>query len=255
MSTTTAEIRLSVIIPTLNEAGRIADAVTRAFALAPIEVIVADGQSTDETAQVAEDAGARVILTSRGRATQQNAGADIARGEILLFQHADTWLAPVAVEQIREAIRPSHVVAGAFRQTIDAQGPLYRALEWGNGLRAGILQTPYGDQGLFVRADVFRHIGGFPEVRLMEDLLIVRRLRRKGRIALLRGPIHVDARRWQRHGVARQTLRNWSLLAAERLGVSPNRLAGFYAPHRSDEPTSGVCPSNDNRDVTGASAG
>jgi hypothetical protein len=104
-------------------------------------------------------------------------------------------------------------------------------IERGDSLRARLLKLPYGDQGIFLRCETFRKLGGFPEVRLMEDVLLMRKLRKISPIPLLPGPLYADARRWQRHGVIRQTLRNWSILTAERLGVSPDRLADFYAPH------------------------
>jgi GT2 family glycosyltransferase len=103
-------------------------------------------------------------------------------------------------------------------------------LERGNALRAW-WGRPYGDQGIFVRRDVFERVGGFPEVRLLEDVLFVRQLRRVGRLVLLPGPLYVSARRWQRHGVIWQTLRNWRILAAAKLGANPDRLSGLYPPH------------------------
>ena len=121
--------------------------------------------------------------------------------------------------------------AGAFRQRIDAAGWLYRWLERGNAWRARRWARPLGDQGIFVRRGLFERIGGFPETALMEDVLLVRRIRQYSRPILLPGPIHISARRWQRHGVIRQTARNWLLLAAFGLGVNPDQLSAFYPPH------------------------
>jgi rSAM/selenodomain-associated transferase 2 len=224
-------LRISVIIPTLNEALPIVRAVERAAALAPHEILVADGGSDDGTPQAARRAGAVVVEGERGRAKQQNAAARQATGDVLLFLHADCWLAPEGVDQLNQALQDPRVQGGAFQHRIEASGLLYRLIERGDSLRARWLQLPYGDQGIFLRRETFMHLGGFPEVPLMEDVLLMRRLRAMSRLVLLPGPVYTSARRWERHGVVRQTLRNWSILTAERLGVSLDRLAKFYAPH------------------------
>jgi rSAM/selenodomain-associated transferase 2 len=226
-------LRISLIIPTLNEALNIARALERARALGPHEVLVADGGSDDGTAELACAAGATVIEAPRGRARQQNAAASAATGDVLLFLHADCWLAPGGLEQIAGMLRDEGVLGGAFRHCIEAPGVLYRIIERGNSLRVRWFKLPYGDQGIFLRREIFQKLGGFPDVRLMEDVLLMRKLRKISPVPILRGPLYIDARRWKRQGVIRQTLRNWSILAAERLGVSPDRLAEYYAPHSS----------------------
>ena len=224
-------MKLSVIIPALNEASRIADAVERAWQLEPHEVIVADGGSVDGTVSLAREAGAGVLQARRGRACQQNAAARVACGDVLLFLHADCWLEPVAREQLDAWFALGRIPGGAFQQRIEADGLVYRLLEIGNTLRVCMPRSAYGDQGLFFRREAFDRLGGFPNVRLMEDVLITRKLKQLGRLQLLPGPLHVDARRWQTHGVIRQTLRNWFLLSAERLGVSTEKLSELYLPH------------------------
>ncbi|MBQ18041.1 MAG: glycosyltransferase [Planctomycetaceae bacterium] len=224
-------MEVSILIPALNEARRIEDTVTAARLTGGREVIVCDGGSEDGTVEAAIGAGAVVVACPPGRAIQQNRAASASSGDVLLFLHADCRLPPDALEQVDRALRDSRVVGGAFRQRIDATGYAYRLLECGNAWRARWLQQPYGDQGLFVRRREFEAVGGFPKVALMEDLLLVQRLRRIGRLAVLPGPLVTDARRWQQHGVVRQTLRNWSLLLARRVGVSPERLARFYRRH------------------------
>ena len=228
-------MNVSIVIPALNEAAHIAEAVRRAWQTSPAEVIVVDGGSADRTAELAQAAGAAVIVSAAGRARQQNAGARQARGDVLLFLHADCWLAPEAIRQIAEALADPQVECGAFRQRIEAEGRLFRWLERGNAWRARRRGMPYGDQGIFVRRATFEALGGFPEVRLMEDVMLMRLLRRRSRPVLLPGPIYVSPRRWQKHGVLRQTARNWLLLTAFRLGVPPDWLAAFYAPHRNAE--------------------
>ncbi|MEM1303631.1 MAG: TIGR04283 family arsenosugar biosynthesis glycosyltransferase [Planctomycetota bacterium] len=224
------DMRLSVVIPTLDEQACIARCVESALRLGAIEVVVADGGSVDATRGLAERAGAIVVQAPAGRGGQLNRGAEAAGGDTLLFLHADTRLPPEAADQIASAFHDPATVHGAFRQRIDAAERRYRWLEWGNALRVSRLGVPYGDQALFVRRSAFDDIGGFPDEPLMEDVVIARRLRRLCRPALLDGPLHVSARRWRRRGVVRQTLTNWTLLAAWSLGVPPKKLAAWYDP-------------------------
>ena len=231
-------MRLSIIIPALNEAAVIERAISAAWQAGADEVILADGGSQDNTVPLAQAAGCQVVTSRPGRARQQNVGAARATGDILLFQHADNWLEETALSQVKNALQNPNLVAGAFRQRIDFPGRLYRYLERGNAWRARCWGLPYGDQGIFLRRQTFEQVGRFPEVPLMEDVLLMQRVRRKRRPILLAGPIHIDARRWQRHGIVRQTIRNWTLLAALQLGASPDDLARFYPRHdRSFQPT------------------
>jgi len=227
----TVPAKVSVIIPTMNEELRVARAVGSATAAGAFETIVADGGSTDRTTEVAAAQGATIVRSSPGRAAQQNAGAAAATGDVLLFLHADNWLAAGAIRQVAAAAGRPSFVAGSFRQQIDSPGLRFRLLEFGNGLRAKYLGAPYGDQSIFVRRASFRQIGGFPETLLMEDLLIMRQLRRQAWPLLLAGPVYVDARRWHKRGVMRQTLTNLWLTAALTCGVNPDRLARFYPRH------------------------
>lgn len=223
--------RISVIIPTINEAARIERTVSRALEAQVDEVVVVDGGSNDDTCQLARDSGAQVLESPLGRAIQQNLGAQYASGEVLLFLHADNWLASSVGQQIRNCLHRSEVLGGAFRQRIESPGALYRLLEWGNAARVRWRRIPFGDQAVFMRRQTFEQLGGFPEVKLMEDLLLMKACRRLARPALLPGPVYVDPRRWQRHGVLRQTLLNWSLQFAHAIGVDPDRLARFYPLH------------------------
>jgi rSAM/selenodomain-associated transferase 2 len=174
-----------------------------------------------------------VIAAPRGRGVQQNSGAKTATGDVFLFLHADNWLSGNVADQMERAFRGSSRLHGAFHQRIDADGLAYRLLERGNAERIRWLGLPYGDQAIFVRRETFFAVGGFPEVPLMEDVLLMQRLRRRSWPLLLSGPVHVSPRRWQQHGVLRQTLRNWTLLVALTAGASPERLARFYRRHDS----------------------
>lgn len=221
-------MNVSVIIPALNEAELIAQAIASAQKANVHEVIVADGGSTDTTSDIATESGARVIFCQSGRSVQQNAAAKIASGEVLLFLHADSQLPSDAVTSITSALSATEIVAGAFEHQIDQPGSLYRLIERGNALRVRWFDMPYGDQAIFVRRQLFEQINGFPVSSLMEDVLLMRQIRRRGKIVLLPGPLITSARRWQQNGVLRQTLTNWFILAAERCGISPDRLVTFY---------------------------
>jgi rSAM/selenodomain-associated transferase 2 len=223
---------VSIIIPALNEASLIGSAIDSAMAADPLEIIVVDGGSTDGTQDLIRRRPCIVLDCQPGRAIQQNLGARHARGDVLLFLHADSKVDPSAVKQLEQALRNSHIISGAFRQVIDAPQPIYGWIARGNSLRVQLLGLPYGDQGIFVRRRTFEELGGFPEVTLMEDVLLSKALRRIARPILLPGPVYVSPRRWQRRGPVRQTLRNWSLLGALFLGVHPSRLAPHYDNYR-----------------------
>jgi rSAM/selenodomain-associated transferase 2 len=226
-------LKISVIIPALNEAESIQRSIETSLALSPHEIIVADGGSIDDTVTIAQKLDCRVMESPRGRASQQNTGAAAATGDVLLFLHADSWLVPEARQQIENILASPKIPGGAFYHRIDSDGLLFRLVETGDALRVCSTRIAYGDQGIFLRREVFEALGGFPDVRLMEDVRLMKSLRDFGRLAMLPGPLHVSARRWQKHGAIRQTIRNWCLRAAEHLGVHPDRLADLYVPHRN----------------------
>jgi rSAM/selenodomain-associated transferase 2 len=224
-------VRFSVVIPAVNEAAGIRRAALSAWEAGACEVIVADGGSEDDTAAIAAACGCQVTHGPRGRASQQNAGARLATGDVLLFLHADNALAPDVGRQLASALCRPQVTCGAFRQRIEAAGWAYRWLETGNAQRALWLGMPYGDQAIFLRREVFDDLGGFKELPLLEDVLLMQRLRRRFWPVLLPGPVYVSARRWQQQGIVRQTLRNWGILARSALGTPPERLVELYRRH------------------------
>jgi rSAM/selenodomain-associated transferase 2 len=221
-------MRVSVIIPTLNEADHIAETISSLRRQRPHEIIIADGGSDDGTPELAR--GADLVLSGpRGRANQMNLGAAAATGDAFLFLHADCTLEQDALKELN-LLNRYRVIAGCFRMRVDEVGWLYRSIDWCASVRVKLTGLVYGDQGLFLKRETFEDVGGFPRVRLMEDVFISKSLRRLGRIIVSPRRILVSPRRWQRQGVIRQTLRNWTLTALAAGGVHPDRLAGFY-PH------------------------
>jgi rSAM/selenodomain-associated transferase 2 len=218
---------ISVIIPALDEASCIAQTIRSVRLQGPQEIIVVDGGSTDGTPQAAGGAD-QVMHGPRGRASQMNAGAASANGDVLLFLHADCTLEDGALADARRALADARVAAGCFRMNVPENGIVYRAIDACASLRVRLTGLVYGDQGLFLRRDTFERIGGFPPLRLMEDVYISKRLRRCGRVVVVPRRIFVSPRRWQRVGLVRQTMRNWALTALAGAGVHPDRLSRFY---------------------------
>lgn len=219
---------VSVIIPTWNEQQRLPVALASTRFLPAAEVLVVDGGSSDETCAVAAAAGARVLVAPRGRASQMNAGAQAADGGVLLFLHADCQLPENAGTALREALGDPMVGWGAFRHRIDSPRRLLRVVEAADNFRASVLQRPYGDQAIFVRRNLFEQVGGFPEVPLLEDVLLVRRLRRAGQFRAAAATVLTDSRRWEQYGVLRVTAINSLVLVGAGLGLPISWLARLY---------------------------
>lgn len=218
-------LRLSVIIPALDEEAAIAAAVRSGVRMGA-EVIVADGGSVDRTVACAEAAGARVVKAERGRGPQMNAGAAAAGGEVLLFLHADSELAPDAGDLVRRAFSAGGVEAATFRLRFDGTSPLLRFYEWCARLESPL--TRFGDACIVVRAGLFREVGGFPPWELLEDVDLLRRLRARTRVRTLPADVLTSARRFGARGVIRAQLNNGALLLLFFLGVPPARLAPLY---------------------------
>ncbi|MBI5190635.1 MAG: TIGR04283 family arsenosugar biosynthesis glycosyltransferase [Nitrospirae bacterium] len=221
-------MRISIIIPTLNEAAYIARAVRRARRTPGVEVIVADGGSADGTARIARECGAEVVTASGGRAAQMNAGAKAATGEALVFLHADTTLPDGFDRHVRGMFTRPDVVAGAFRLKVASQHPALRLIERLANFRSRAFGLPYGDQAIFILAGTFRVAGGFPVMPIMEDFAFMRRVGRFGQVKLAHASVVTSARRWERLGVLRTTLINQAVILGYMAGVPPERLAMWY---------------------------
>ncbi len=237
-------VKLSVVIPTLDEAERIEVAIrgacdgpqeTAPGGLAPsagsgtgpatVEVIVVDGGSSDATGQLAAAAGARVLRSERGRAHQLQEGVRASGGDVLVLLHADTRLPKGWALAVCDALRDERVVGGAFRLRFDERSLVLRFIEWGVWLRVAVWRLPYGDQVLFVRRSTLEAIGGIPQVPVMEDLDLVDRMKQRGRLALLSTPVVTSARRYRAGGPLRTMLRHWIAAAAWALDVDRGRVA------------------------------
>ncbi len=220
--------RISVIIPALNEAACIGDTLKSVKSGCNVEIIVADGGSTDATSTIAKTHGATVLLCGRGRARQANEAARHAQGNILLFLHADTRLPDGWDVLVTEALETPGVIAGAFAFATDYNVPVMRPVAALVNFRSRRFQRPYGDQGLFLYSDTFRQQGGYPEIPLMDDLELVRRLARRGRIAILPVPAITSGRRWRNRGILRTMLINQCCVVGNWLGISTQTLATWY---------------------------
>ena len=219
--------RISIIIPTRNEAEYIKHTLQRLTNIPDVEIIVADGGSMDNTVELAQAAGASVVPCNPGRGKQMNAGAALASGEVLLFLHADTQLPMDFRKHIWMAMQDGYT-AGAFHLQIGAKGWMLRLVEVAANLRSRWFRLPYGDQAIFVRTSVFFQMNGFQQWPLMEDYDLCLRLKKVGRMKLASACVTTSARRWQRLGVLRTTLTNWACVIAFKLGVAPAALASWY---------------------------
>ncbi|MET0152742.1 MAG: TIGR04283 family arsenosugar biosynthesis glycosyltransferase [Candidatus Binatia bacterium] len=218
--------QISVIVPALNEAATITGTLARLREPEVLEVVVVDGRSEDGTAAIARPLVDRVIEASAGRARQMNAGAGVARGDVLFFLHADT--APPRGFAAAIVAACDDAIGGRFDVELDAPGLAYRVIEAAINLRSRWSGLFTGDQGLFVRRDVFESLGGYPDLPLLEDLALARAMKKRGRTAALRMRLRTSARRWQRHGVLRTVALMWWIRALYFLGVAPERLARLY---------------------------
>jgi len=221
-------MKLSIIIPVLDEAKGIVETLT---ALVPlrvrgVEVVVADGGSSDATVALARPLADIVIAAPRGRGSQMNAGGAASCGDVLLFLHADTRLPPDADILIRDGLAPSGHTWGRFDVHIDGAHWLFPVIAAAMNLRSRITGIATGDQAIFITRAAFG--SGFPDLPLMEDIAMTKRLKRIGPPLCITAPVITSGRRWEKHGVVRTVLRMWWLRFVYFLGANPVRLARSY---------------------------
>ncbi len=220
---------IAVIVPLLNERDRLPGLLQMLAGLHADEVVIVDGGSTDGTELLLAEAGLPWCRGRPGRAAQMNRGAEQCRSEILLFLHADTEITSIALQHLREVMSdPDRVVGGRFDVRLSGNAALFRIIEYFINLRSRLTKISTGDQGIFVRRDLFERVGGFPDQPLMEDIEFSKRLKREGRLACLRDKVTTSSRRWEKHGIIRTTMLMWKLRFLYWVGVTPERLARMY---------------------------
>ncbi len=226
------QLDFSVIVPVLNEGDRINSLIEHLHAQgsgSAYEIIVVDGDRQGSTVDAIEAEDVVKIKTEKCRARQMNAGAEVARGQVLIFLHADTALPEGALDKIARALENSDYVGGAFALRIDSDTLFLRYISMRASQRSRLNRLPYGDQAIFLRKEYFDRIGRFKDIPLMEDVELMLRIKKdRKKICILPDKVTTSARRWQRDGALYTTVRNQVLVTLFHLGVSPSRLARYY---------------------------
>ena len=226
-----AALSIGIVIPVFNEATILAQSLSHLReVIADEEVVVVDGGSSDRSAQIASGFFRTEAGPTANRGAQLNWGSRFLKTDVLIFLHADSRLPAGFQASIRSALREPGVVGGCFQLEFDVAGPMFRFYSWCTQFPSRFLH--FGDQAFFMRREVFEEIGGFRPLPFLEDVDFVRRLRRCGRFAVLSTRVVTASRRFMRHGIVRQMLRNIVLVTLFELGISPERLARFYPPTR-----------------------
>lgn len=227
--------QFSIILPVLSEATIINATIDHLGALEgsdQCECIVVDGAPDGNTIQAIQAITGNDVYcmkSPRGRGRQMNAGAAAAKGEILIFLHADTRLPRNALHLISQTMTRQDLIGGAFDLRIGSERPILKTIALIASVRSRLTRIPYGDQAIFIRRDYFNRVGGYPEIPLMEDVALMRRIKKAGgRIGFIPAPVITSARRWEEEGILYGTLRNWLLVSAYLLGVSPEKLVKYY---------------------------
>jgi rSAM/selenodomain-associated transferase 2 len=224
--------KFSIIIPVLHEAERINDLIGYLRQLDPeksSEIIVVDGAPEKDTLLAIHDDRITKISTEKGRARQMNAGAFAAKGDILIFLHADTELPLSALRRMNEFISRNEYVGGAFDLGIKSNKRIYRAMAFLGSLRSRLNRIPYGDQAIFIRRNYFNKIGGYKDIPLMEDAELMQRMKRSAKkIVIFHDRVMTSPRRWEEEGLVYCVLRNWTLQILYFFGVSPHKLVKYY---------------------------
>lgn len=222
---------ISIVIPTYNESAIIEGTLNSLIQSisSEDEVIVVDGMSEDNTKELVGKFTRVILITSRrGRAPQMNTGAMIAKGEYILFLHADVLINESCISMLKNQIIENGIQWGWFSIKLDSPRFIYRVLETGANLRNRLTGVPLGDHGIFVKRDVFHDIGGFPEIPIMEDLEFVRKIRIISKGVEVKSPIKTSVRRFENSGIKRTFFRMWILRILYYLGMPPERLVKYY---------------------------
>lgn len=221
-------MKISIIVPTFNEAKCLGETLRHIQQLSPHEVIVSDGGSDDGTLEIAAQFTENVVTGSSGRALQMNAGARIATGDIFLFLHADSRIEPASYEKMSHSMKNSEEIGGAFSLCIDSDKWSLRLITRLANLRSKYLGMAYGDQGFFVKNTIFQKMDGFTEFPICEDIDFFKRLRKLGSVILLQEKVLTSPRRWNKEGVWFTTIRNILIATLFELGFPPRILTKWY---------------------------
>ncbi len=225
---------ISVIIPVFGEGVTISALIDHLVSIASgadIEIIVADGDARGSTIRMISQKGVTSITAPKGRAAQMNAAAKIARGDTLLFLHADTLLPASALEEIRAVMASERYAGGAFDLGFADRRFIFRLTALLASFKHRLTRVPYGDQAIFIRRSVFESLGGYADIPLMEDIDLMKRLKRaRMKIRISRSRVKTSTRSWDTNGITYTILRNWALQVLFLCGVSPHRLARHYYP-------------------------
>ena len=225
-------IKFSIIVPVFHEGERVNDLIDHLNHLDSkknVEIIVVDGAQEKDTLRAIHSNHVIKISSEKGRAKQMNAGASVANGEILIFLHADTELPGQALKKIYSLMGQKAYVGGAFDLGIKSDKFIFKVIGTLSSLRSRLNRIPFGDQAIFIRREYFNQIGGYKEIPLMEDVELMRSIKKSGdKISIFYDRVMTSPRRWEKEGVIYCTLRNWTLQTLYFLGISPDKLARFY---------------------------
>ena len=221
-------LKVSIIVPTLNEAQGLRDTLTQIQQLCPHELVVSDGGSDDNTLKIAKKFTEHVVRGPAGRALQMNAGAQIATGDIFIFLHADSRIEPASYEKMLHSLKSSEKIGGAFSLCIDSDKWSLRLITRLANLRSKFFGMAYGDQAFFVKNSTFQQMNGFAEFPICEDIDFFKRLRKLGPVILLKEKSRTSPRRWIEEGIWFTTLRNILITILFELGFPPRILTKWY---------------------------
>ncbi len=222
---------ISIIVPVHNEEKIIKQFLSSFSYNYSLEVIVVDGQSSDQSKEFAKSFPIKVVKGIKNRAQQMNSGARAAKGDILLFLHADCLIENDSLNKIVQALNNGYI-GGCLSQKIDSPKLIYRFIEVSGNIRARLFKIFYGDQAIFVRKDIFLRIKGFDNVDLFDDVLFSKKLNKMGKVCVLNDKVYSSCRRWARQGIIKTTLINWLLSLGFFIGIAPHILKKIYNDNR-----------------------